>query len=144
MIRKAKRRILISALYIGTEQGELVGELRIFRPFYTLQIPTSEANMNLLPQIEALREALTNNPHLRVSIITDLLRSTREQSPRPSTATMLLPLVAEFPDRVEACFYRSPKLKGLMERVVPRRYDEGWGLWHCKWYGADDEVLFSG
>ena len=27
MIKKAKRRILISALYIGTEQGELVGEL---------------------------------------------------------------------------------------------------------------------
>lgn len=31
-----------------------------------------------------------------------------------------------------------------MEKVVPRRYDEGWGLWHCKWYAVDDEIIFSG
>lgn len=117
MIARARRRIIISTLYIGVEQGELV---------------------------EALRSALTNQPHLRVTLISDLLRSTRETYPSPSTASLLLPLVEEFPDRVEAWFYRSPNLRGLLERIVPRRFDEGWGLWHCKWYGADDEVLLTG
>ncbi|KAJ9113158.1 hypothetical protein QFC20_002050 [Naganishia adeliensis] len=114
MIRNAKRRITISTLYIGVEQQEL---------------------------IEAVREALINSPALRVTFISDLLRGTREPFPEPSTATLLLALVSEFPDRVEANFYRSPKLRGLMEKIVPRRFDEGWGLWHCKWYGADDESL---
>ncbi|GHJ87207.1 hypothetical protein NliqN6_3609 [Naganishia liquefaciens] len=117
MLRNAKKRITISTLYIGVEQQEL---------------------------IEAVREALINSPALRVTVICDLLRGTREPFPQPSTATLLLSLVSEFPDRVEANFYRSPKLKGLMERLVPRRFDEGWGLWHCKWYGADDEVIFTG
>ncbi|KAJ9127167.1 hypothetical protein QFC24_001404 [Naganishia onofrii] len=117
MIRNAKRRITISTLYIGVEQQEL---------------------------IEAVREALTNSPALKVTFISDLLRGTREPFPEPSTATLLLTLVAEFPERVEAYFYRSPKLRGLMEKIVPRRFDEGWGLWHCKWYGADDEVIFTG
>lgn len=31
-----------------------------------------------------------------------------------------------------------------MEKIVPARYDEGWGTWHGKWYGADDEVIISG
>lgn len=101
-------------------------------------------HLNPRGQIEAVREALTNSPTLKVTFISDLLRGTREPFPEPSTATLLLTLVTEFPDRVEAYFYRSPKLRGLMEKIVPRRFDEGWGLWHCKWYGADDEVIFTG
>jgi CDP-diacylglycerol--glycerol-3-phosphate 3-phosphatidyltransferase len=31
-----------------------------------------------------------------------------------------------------------------MERIVPERFDEGWGTWHGKWYGVDDEVILSG
>jgi CDP-diacylglycerol--glycerol-3-phosphate 3-phosphatidyltransferase len=27
---------------------------------------------------------------------------------------------------------------------VPERFDEGWGTWHGKWYGVDDEVIISG
>lgn len=40
--------------------------------------------------------------------------------------------------------FRSPKLRGLMEKIVPERFDEGWGTWHAKWYGVDDEVIISG
>jgi CDP-diacylglycerol--glycerol-3-phosphate 3-phosphatidyltransferase len=31
-----------------------------------------------------------------------------------------------------------------MEKIVPERFDEGWGTWHAKWYGVDDEVIISG
>ena len=61
-----------------------------------------------------------------------------------STAHLLLTLIEEFGDRVDVWFFRSPNLKGLLEKVVPERYDEGWGTWHGKWYAVDDEVILSG
>ncbi|KAK8865861.1 hypothetical protein IAR55_001009 [Kwoniella newhampshirensis] len=120
MIKRAKRRILISSLYIGVEEGELV---------------------------EAIRTALASNPQLRVAFILDYNRSTRLSSSAtlpPSTAHLLLPLVRHYQDRCEVWLFRSPKLRGLMEKIVPARYDEGWGTWHGKWYGVDDEVIISG
>ncbi|WWD17955.1 hypothetical protein CI109_102400 [Kwoniella shandongensis] len=120
MIKRAKRRILISSLYIGVEEGELV---------------------------EAIRSALASNPQLRVAFILDYNRSTRLSTSStlpPSTAHLLLPLVQQYQDRCEVWLFRSPKLRGLMEKIVPARYDEGWGTWHGKWYGVDDEVIISG
>jgi CDP-diacylglycerol--glycerol-3-phosphate 3-phosphatidyltransferase len=32
----------------------------------------------------------------------------------------------------------------LAARLVPKRYNEGWGLWHGKIYGFDDDVVLSG
>ena len=57
---------------------------------------------------------------------------------------MLAPLVKAYPDRVHAHFFKSPKLKGFMAKIVPRRFDEGWGTWHAKIYGVDNEVVISG
>lgn len=31
-----------------------------------------------------------------------------------------------------------------MENVIPPRFREGWGTWHAKIYGVDDEVIISG
>jgi len=72
----------------------------------------------------------------------DLNRSTR---PGPSsTARILLPLLKEFPDRVHVSLFRSPSLRGLLAKLVPPRFNEGWGTWHAKLYGVDDEILISG
>jgi CDP-diacylglycerol--glycerol-3-phosphate 3-phosphatidyltransferase len=94
-----------------------------------------------------LRLALSSNPHLKVGIILDYHRATRlapHATNPPSTAHLLLPLAEEFGDRCEVYLYRSPNLKGVMEKLVPARYDEGWGTWHGKWYCVDDEVIISG
>ena len=116
-IRNAKRRIFLSTLYIGKSEYELV---------FTI------------------REALLNNgPDLRVSILTDAIRGTRE-SPEPSCASLLAPLVAEFPDRVEVRMYHTPNLTGLRKKIIPKRINEGWGLQHMKLYGIDNEVILSG
>ena len=40
--------------------------------------------------------------------------------------------------------YHTPNLNGIVKQLVPRRFDEGWGLWHAKAYIADDDVLISG
>lgn len=116
-IQGAKKRIYLSTLYIGKSENELVSTLR-----------------------DAL---LKNGPDLKVSILTDALRGTRE-SPDASCASLLTPLVVEFPDRVEIRMYHTPNLTGLRKRLLPRRINEGWGLQHMKLYGFDDEVILSG
>ncbi|KAF5366095.1 hypothetical protein D9757_012707 [Collybiopsis confluens] len=38
----------------------------------------------------------------------------------------------------------SPSLRGIMAKIVPPRFNEGWGTWHAKIYGADDDLIISG
>ncbi|KAL1954668.1 hypothetical protein VTO42DRAFT_820 [Malbranchea cinnamomea] len=116
-IRNAKKRIYLSTLYIGRTEYEL---------------------------IETLNESLRRNPDLKVSILTDALRGTRE-TPKQSCASLLASLVAEHgPERVEVRMFHTPNLVGLRKRYIPRRINEGWGLQHMKLYGFDDEIILSG
>ncbi|KAJ8611355.1 hypothetical protein MRB53_038025 [Persea americana] len=116
-ILSAKKRVYLSTLYIGTSSTSL---------------------------ISALRTALARNSDLKVSILTDALRGTRE-TPKQSCASMLVPLVTEFgPERVRIRMWHTPNLVGWRKRVIPRRFNEGWGLQHMKLYGFDDEVMLSG
>ncbi|KAL9028466.1 MAG: hypothetical protein Q9196_003168, partial [Gyalolechia fulgens] len=115
-IRAAKQRIYLSTLYIGKSEHEFVA---------------------------TIHEALTNEPGLNVSILTDALRGTRED-PEPSCASLLASLLVDFPGRVEIRMYHTPNLTGLRKRFIPKRINEGWGLQHIKLYGIDDEVILSG
>jgi CDP-diacylglycerol--glycerol-3-phosphate 3-phosphatidyltransferase len=95
-------------------------------------------------QIETIQAALQSNPELKISILTDALRGTRE-APDSSCASLLAPLVEQFgPDRVEIRMYHTPNLNGLKRKYVPKRINEGWGLQHMKLYGIDDEIIISG
>ncbi|KAF8072207.1 hypothetical protein FPV67DRAFT_1484364 [Lyophyllum atratum] len=115
MIRRAEHRIFISSLYIGSAETEL---------------------------IDHLRQALLEKPSLQLFFQLDLNRSTRPGA--SSTAKILLPLMEKFPERVHISLFRSPSLRGLLAKVVPPRFNEGWGTWHAKIYGVDDEVMISG
>ncbi|EAU30511.1 conserved hypothetical protein [Aspergillus terreus NIH2624] len=116
-IRNARRRIYLSTLYIGKAEHEL---------------------------IETLDQALQDNPDLKVSILTDALRGTRE-TPNPCSASLLASLVAKHgSDRVEIRMFHTPNLTGLRKKWIPRRINEGWGLQHMKLYGIDDEIILSG
>ncbi|KAL4919429.1 hypothetical protein BDW62DRAFT_178918 [Aspergillus aurantiobrunneus] len=116
-IRKARKRIYLSTLYIGKKEYKL---------------------------IETVNEALRDNPDLRVSILTDALRGTRE-TPNPSCASLLASLVAEHgPERVDIRMFHTPNLTGIRKKWIPRRINEGWGLQHMKLYGIDDEIILSG
>ncbi|KAL7268142.1 CDP-diacylglycerol--glycerol-3-phosphate 3-phosphatidyltransferase [Rhizina undulata] len=116
-ILKAKKRIFLATLYIGKTEHEL---------------------------IETIRQALLKEPELKVSILSDALRGTRE-TPNPSCASLLAPLVKEFgTERVEIRMYHTPNFRGLKKKVVPKRLNEGWGLQHMKLYGIDDEIIISG
>ncbi|KAB8270232.1 hypothetical protein BDV30DRAFT_215483 [Aspergillus minisclerotigenes] len=116
-IRKAQKRVYLSTLYIGKSEHEL---------------------------IETVNQALHDNPDLKVSILTDALRGTRE-TPNPSCASLLASLVAEHgSDRVEIRMFHTPNLTGLRKKWIPKRINEGWGLQHMKLYGIDDEIILSG
>ncbi|KAH7929645.1 hypothetical protein BV22DRAFT_1080564 [Leucogyrophana mollusca] len=115
LIKRARRRIFLSSLYIGSSEKEL---------------------------IDALDISLRNNPELHVYLTLDYNRSTR---PGPSSPVLgLLPLLRNHGNRVHISLFRSPKLNGVMAKVVPPRFNEGWGTWHAKIYGSDDEVMISG
>ncbi|KAF8910525.1 hypothetical protein CPB84DRAFT_1672690 [Gymnopilus junonius] len=115
MIRNAERRVFLSSLYIGSEEDEL---------------------------ISTLAHRLREKPDLTLDLLLDLNRSTR---PGPgSTAKVLLPLLREFPTQVNVSMFRSPSLRGILAKIVPPRFNEGWGTWHAKIYGADDDVMISG
>ncbi|PPQ63931.1 hypothetical protein CVT24_009106 [Panaeolus cyanescens] len=115
MINHAEQRIFISSLYIGGEEAEL---------------------------ISALQRRLEAKPDLKLHMLLDYNRSTR---PGPkSTAKLLRPLLEKHPSQVNIHMFRSPSLRGLMAKIVPPRFNEGWGTWHPKIYGADDSVLISG
>ncbi|GAW01695.1 cdp-diacylglycerol-glycerol-3-phosphate 3-phosphatidyltransferase [Lentinula edodes] len=115
MIRRAEERIFLSSLYIGSSENELIATL-----------------MNRLAEKQSL--------HLY--LLLDLNRSTR---PGPaSTAAILLPLLRAFPDRVHVSLFRSPNLRGILAKIVPPRFKEGWGTWHAKIYGVDNDVIISG
>jgi CDP-diacylglycerol--glycerol-3-phosphate 3-phosphatidyltransferase len=96
----------------------------------------------MCPQIDTLDETLRNNNNLEVYLHLDLNRSTRPG--QSSTAQVVLPLLKDHPNRVHVSLFRSPKLRGIMAKLVPPRFNEGWGTWHAKIYGADDEVMISG
>ncbi|CAE6439224.1 unnamed protein product [Rhizoctonia solani] len=117
MIARARQRIIISSLYIGETEHQLVS---------------------------ALSDALSRNDRLEVTIQVDALRSTRPSKTQTSPAHLLLPLVNSYPNRVQVKLFRSPKLSGPLRYLVPRRFDEGWGTWHAKVYLVDDEILLSG
>jgi len=134
MVRRARRRVFISSLYIGYADKQLVCVPSSFGAC----VHFSHACL----QLDALDEALCNNASLEVHLHLDLNRSTR---PGPSsTARVLLPLLRDYPDRMHVSLFRSPKLRGIMAKLVPPRFNEGWGTWHAKIYGVDDEVMISG
>lgn len=116
-ILSAKSRIVLASLYIGKEENEL---------------------------ISSIQSALSANPDLTVTVLVDALRSTREASPSPSCASLIALLHRDFPDRVNLRLYRTPRLRPWLERIVGKRFNEGWGLQHMKIYGFDDDVVISG
>ncbi|CCH42788.1 CDP-diacylglycerol-glycerol-3-phosphate 3-phosphatidyltransferase [Wickerhamomyces ciferrii] len=115
-ISKAQNRIFFSSLYIGRTQDELIG---------------------------CISEALKSNPNLKVHILTDALRGTRE-APSKSSASLLGQLMKEHSEQVDIRMYHTPNLNGINKSIVPNRFNEGFGLQHMKIYGFDDEVMLSG
>lgn len=115
-IRNAKNRVFLASLYLGKTEQEL---------------------------ISVLSEALKHNEKLKVYVLVDGLRGTRE-APRACSASLLAPLEQQYPARVHLSMYKTPKLGNVLGALLPKRIVEGAGLQHMKLYGFDDEIILSG
>lgn len=117
MIARAQSTIYLASLYIGPSEKEL---------------------------LDALRQALHARPHLRLVVLVDYLRGTREVPPRASGASVLAELVQQFPAQVVVRMWRTPRYDRTVFSVLGKRLNEGAGLQHIKLYACDDTVLISG
>ncbi|KAI7894006.1 uncharacterized protein EV154DRAFT_499890 [Mucor mucedo] len=115
-ILQAKERVFIAALYIGQSEQDLV---------------------------DTIRTALERTPTLQVHVLIDCLRGTRA-SKGQSSATLLLPLIKDFPNQMKVSMYHTPDLTGLLKKTLPARFNESIGLMHLKVYGFDNKVMLSG
>ncbi|AAS50363.1 AAL003Wp [Eremothecium gossypii ATCC 10895] len=115
-IAAANDRIFLASLYLGRTEHEVIA---------------------------CLDDALKAKPHLRISLLVDGLRGTRE-TPNPCSASLLAKLTKEHGDRVEVRLYMTPEYTGWKRALFPKRFNEGIGLQHMKIYGFDDEVILSG
>ncbi|KAI9343443.1 hypothetical protein DFJ73DRAFT_661230 [Zopfochytrium polystomum] len=123
-IRTAKHRIVLSSLYLGTEDTSVVDALR-----------------------ETLRKTSLSGggdcDGPRVHILIDYLRGTRQSATGASSATVLADLAREFPGRVRVSLYRLPT-RNPVWRIMPPRFNEAAGLMHMKAYAFDDSLIMSG
>ncbi|KAI9476328.1 MAG: hypothetical protein EXX96DRAFT_576727 [Benjaminiella poitrasii] len=115
-ILSAKERVFIAALYIGQSEKELVDTIRL---------------------------ALQKSPQLKVRVLIDCLRGTRV-SKGESSATLLLPLIRDYPHQIKVSMYHTPDLTGILKKTLPQRFNETIGLMHLKVYGFDNSVMLSG
>ncbi|XP_035695175.1 CDP-diacylglycerol--glycerol-3-phosphate 3-phosphatidyltransferase, mitochondrial-like [Branchiostoma floridae] len=112
----AEKRIVLSSLYLGN--GPLEQEL-----------------------VAALHTQLERVRDLQVTVLLDYTRGSRGTN---NSRTLLLPLLQNFPDRVQVSLYHTPDLRGLLKAVVPERFNETIGLQHMKIYLTDNSVIMSG
>ncbi|CAO3678833.1 unnamed protein product [Rhizopus stolonifer] len=115
-ILSAKENIFIAALYIGHTEQELVDTIRL---------------------------ALSRSSSLQVHVPIDCLRGTRF-SKGESSATLLLPLIQEYPDQINVSLYHTPDLTGILKKALPQQFNETIGLMHLKLYGFDQTIMLSG
>ncbi|EYB82279.1 hypothetical protein Y032_0363g3535 [Ancylostoma ceylanicum] len=110
--RSAKSRIALSTLYLG--DGSLERGL-----------------------VDSIDYNLRRNENLHVTVLLDYLRGTRGVAQEKSSTTLLKAIA----DRAAVYLYHTPKLTGLVKRLLPERTNEIVGLQHMKLYIFDDSVL---
>lgn len=79
--------------------------------------------------------------NFKIRILLDHPRASRG---RKSSKTMLLPLVKDFSSSVKVCLYHPPKLRGILYKVIPERFNETISAMHIKAYIFDDTLVMSG
>lgn len=114
----AKERVFLTSLYLGKHEDEI---------------------------IKTLDTALMKNPNLKVHFLLDGLRSTRE-FPHESSIMLISTLISKHgSDRIQFRLYRTPSFHGWKSHLIPKRFNEGLGLQHMKFYGFDnDKIILTG
>ena len=88
-----------------------------------------------------LAEQIRSKPILKVNILVDYFRGTRNGSTFDLVKDYSSMVLTQ---RFRASFYRSQAISRLQELVVPSRFIETFSLLHVKLYRFDDTVILTG
>ena len=84
----------------------------------------------------------SSNGKVKVTVLLDHMRGTRGER---NSKSMLEPLLqGKWSDSCRIFLYHTPKLRGLLKRIIPHRFNELIGLQHMKLYIFDDTLIISG
>lgn len=114
----AANRIGIASLYFGTDQLE--SQL-----------------------VRDIQNNMRQNEQLKVNILIDFARGTRNERTKVTSRQMLQQLLDEN-GQCSLSLYHTPYLRGFKKRLIPDRWNELIGLQHMKIYVADQTVIISG
>lgn len=117
--QKARHRIVMSSLYLGT--GELEKTL-----------------------VSRIEENLNTNASLKVKFLLDYSRGLRGTSQANSSKTLLQPLVNKYFSQFSLHLYHTPNLRGVLKSILPERTNETIGVLHMKIYLFDNDLIISG
>ena len=120
-IEAAESHITLASLYLGTGSHEL-------------------------RMVQCLRSSLLRKPELRLTVMLDATRGTRQGADGASSAGVLAPLVEEFPGQVQVGLFLAPQLWSgpFSSRRLPSKVREVRATQHLKAYVFDDTLLMSG
>lgn len=112
----SKRRVFISGLYLGSD--DLSKEL-----------------------VASVEDVMIQRPTLKVSMLFDHGRGTREEAPGQTSVTTAMPLIER---GAKMHLWRSPNVASWKERLLGKRLSELLGVQHAKVHVFDDTVILSG
>nr|XP_039273700.1 CDP-diacylglycerol--glycerol-3-phosphate 3-phosphatidyltransferase, mitochondrial-like [Styela clava] len=117
--KNAQKRVVLAALYLGNGglEEDLVGSV-----------------------IDAAKKTDNN---VKVDILLDYVRGSRGEN---NSKTMLKPLIDQYngSDKLTISLYHTPKLRGLLKKYLPARWNEVIGVAHLKVFIFDDTFIISG
>ena len=119
----------MSSLYLGTDEK-------------SQELVTAVLTVLDHDKVDALYESCKINKEVKITVLLDCLRGLREKD--KNSYKMLAPLLRDFGSRVELYLFHTPKLYGLLKKLLPNRVNEVIGVQHMKLYIFDNDTLISG
>ncbi|THD25813.1 CDP-diacylglycerol--glycerol-3-phosphate 3-phosphatidyltransferase [Fasciola hepatica] len=145
-IRQAKRRIVLSTLYIGTGYMEvqLVNAVKQAASERKLQVDVLIDSSRGLRCSSLTHQYLGRHQIQPSSFAKASLESSQNGSIGEYTSSAdLLTSLADVPG-VSVYLYHNPRLRGWLQYMLPSRLNEVLGVQHIKAYVFDDSVILSG
>lgn len=78
---------------------------------------------------------------MKVDFLMDFWRGTRGID---NSASLLAPLVRDFPDKITASFFRHLNTSRKINELLPNKLNEIFGVMHMKFLVFDNDILLTG
>jgi CDP-diacylglycerol--glycerol-3-phosphate 3-phosphatidyltransferase len=97
--------------------------------------------LNKTIQVDSISKTMHGNESVRVKILLDYCRGLRGKQ---NSKTLLEPLIEKFNSRFSLFLYHTPRLRGILKRILSERANEIMGVMHMKINVIDNAIIISG